>query len=60
MAVDETASVLEFLLDVRFRTNSGGGVGVETEVSAGGFDLRNRGMMGVGDEIDLATRLAVT
>ena len=45
MAVDETASVLELLRDVRFRTSSGGGVGVETEISVGSFNLRKRGIM---------------
>ena len=58
IAVDKTASVLGSLWDVRFWTSSGGGVGVETEASASGTDLRNRGMMKVGDKIDLATRLA--
>ena len=59
MAVDETASVLGFLWDVRFRTSSGGGVGVETEISAGGFDFGSRGMMEAGGEINSATRWVV-
>ena len=53
IAVDEMASALEFLRDVRLCTSSVGGVGVETDMSAGGFDLRNRGnMMEAGGQIN--------
>jgi hypothetical protein len=54
MVVDEAASVLESLRgrDVRFCTNSAGGVGVETEVSAAGFDLRRRCIAKAGGKIN--------
>ena len=54
MAVDEIARVLELLRDVRFRTSSGGGVGVGTEISVGSFDLRKRGIITkMGDRSNL-------
>lgn len=59
IAVDETASALGFLRDVRLCTSSSGGEGVETEISTGGFDLRNLDMK-VGDKINSATRLVAT
>ena len=52
MAADETARALEFLRDVRFCISSAGDVGVETERSAGCFNLRRRVMVKVGDKIN--------
>jgi len=52
MAVDETARALEFLRDARFCTSSTGGVGSETEISLGCFDLPKMGIMEVDDKIN--------
>ena len=51
MAVEETASALEFLRDTRFCTSSTGGVGSEAEMSVDCFDLRKRGIAKVDDQM---------
>jgi hypothetical protein len=57
MAVDEAATVLRSLRDVRFCTSSVGDVGVEAEISVGGFDLRKRGIMRMDVQINTITGL---
>jgi hypothetical protein len=46
----------ESFRDVRSCTNSAGGVGVETEISVGGFDLRKRRITKVDGQINLIHR----
>lgn len=42
MEADDTASALDFFLDVSFRISSVGNVGVEAEISPEDLDLRRR------------------
>ena len=51
MALDERASALESLRDVRFCTSSAGDAGVGTGISSDRFDLPKRGMAKVDGEI---------
>ena len=51
IVVAEAASVLGSPRDVRSRMISAEGVGDESEIAAGRFDLRGRGIMKVDDEI---------
>lgn len=61
IAADEPASALESPRgrDLKCCTNSEGGVGVETEISKGRFDLRKRGITKVNEQIKLMIGLAL-